>query len=51
LAVTKTQADAVTNTSNNNLGLEGLRQQVSILKMVVIGLGCMVLALAVAMIL
>jgi CheY-like chemotaxis protein len=42
LAVTK-------NTSNDNLGLEGLSQQVSVLKMVVIGLGCIVLALAVAM--
>ncbi|MDO7597443.1 MAG: response regulator [Pseudomonadota bacterium] len=51
LAVTKAQEDAVTNTSNDKLGLEGLSQQVSMLKMLVIGLGCTVSALAVAMIL
>jgi CheY-like chemotaxis protein len=51
LAVTKTQADTVTNTSNDNHGLEGLSQQVSRLKMMVMGLACMVLALAVVIIL
>ena len=51
LAGTKSDTDAVTNTNNDNLGLEKLSQQVSMLKMVVIGLGGMVLALAVAMIL
>jgi len=51
LAVTKTQAESVSNTSKENLGLEHLSQQVSMLKMVVIGLGVVVLALAVAMIL
>ena len=51
LAGTKSDTDDVTNTNNDNLGLEKLSQQVSMLKMVVIGLGGMVLALAVAMIL
>lgn len=51
LAGTKSDTDAETNTNNDNLGLEKLSQQVSMLKMVVIGLGGMVLALAVAMIL
>jgi CheY-like chemotaxis protein len=51
LAGTKSDNDAVTNINNDNLGLEKLSQQVSMLKMVVIGLGGMVLALTVAMIL
>ncbi len=51
LAGTKSDTDAVTNISNDNLGLEELSQQVSMLKMVVIGLGGMVLALVVVMIL
>tara|TARA_R110001606_G_scaffold399310_1_gene584779 strand:- start:108160 stop:109416 length:1257 start_codon:yes stop_codon:yes gene_type:complete len=51
LVGTKTHADTVAKVSNDNLGLKELNQQVSMLKMVVIGLGGMVLALAVAMIL
>jgi CheY-like chemotaxis protein len=51
LAGTKSDNDAVTNINNDNLGLEKLSQQVSMLKMVVIGLGGMVLVLTVAMIL
>ena len=51
LTGTKTHADTVTKISNANLWLKELSQQVSMLKMMVLGLGGMVLALAVAMIL
>lgn len=51
LAGTKTHADTVTKISDVNLWLKELSQQVSMLKMAVIGLAGMVLALAVVMIL
>jgi CheY-like chemotaxis protein len=51
LTGTKTHADTVTKISDANLWLKELSQQVSMLKMMVLGLGGMVLALAVAMIL
>ncbi|MFT7413679.1 MAG: CheY-like chemotaxis protein [Methylophagaceae bacterium] len=49
LASTKSYTDITTNIGEDKLGLEALSQQVSILKMTVIGLGGMVLVLAVAM--
>lgn len=51
LAVTKMHSDDVTKQSNDNLGMNELSQQVSLLKKVVMGLGGMVLALAVVIIL
>lgn len=51
LTGTKTHADTVTKISDANLWLKELSQQVSMLKMMVLGLGGMVLALAAAMIL
>jgi CheY-like chemotaxis protein len=49
LASTKAYTDITTNLGEDKLGLKALSQQVSILKMTVIGLGGMVLVLAVAM--
>mgnify|MGYP003668455841 CR=1 FL=1 len=51
LAATNTNTDDADNINNDNLGLKELSQQVSRLKLLVIGLGGVVLALAVAMIL
>jgi len=49
LTSSKTHTDTQTNVNRDGLGMKELSQQVSILKMAVIGLGGMVLALAAAM--
>jgi len=49
LANSTTHTNTMTDIEDDNLGLKALRQQISMLKIAVIGLGGMVVALAVAM--